>query len=381
MAERKRLGDFCTYVGQQWQAIQDVYKEIEEVQFQFNEIYRQRTAAWQAAIGKTVPMLVEAEAPPPTVAQNLLKMMDEERAKLENEIAGLVAQVKQKRGEADATAAEAQAEVATLRRDNPQLDKEEEELKAGCAATREAIRQREAEIRATGFFRFLQRRRLGRLRAEQVEAMAAQTLRLRQVRLAWADEKKRFQDDQARLHTQWEAASVEAAQLQARLDYLQENLERLSRQNGAGRYLAELAAVPEAPEPLRATLAQMVELNRIKAQYEEGLRTVAEALGLLKGLADGMERFLKSADKVHEEQRQFNLRELHVQLSDEVLAFHALWPEFRAQVKDEKTLGTHPAEFSQRVHATIQGRLADSAIANMFESMGGALTEATKAWK
>ena len=107
---------------------------------------------------------------------------------------------------------------------------------------------------------------------------------------------------------------------------------------------------------------------------------MAEALGLLKGLAEGMERFGRSADKVLEEQRRYNLRQLRLELSDVVLGFHSLWPALRAQVKDEKTLGAQPAEFSRRVRATIDGRLSDDAIAAMFESMGDALTRATKAW-
>ncbi len=57
-----------------------------------------------------------------------------------------------------------------------------------------------------------------------------------------------------------------------------------------------------------------------------------------------------------------------------------LWPEFRNQVRDEKALGKNPLEFSRTVRAVIQNRLTDQAIASMFETMGDALTRATKAW-
>jgi len=381
MPKTVRLGDFCEYVANQQRAIRSVYTEIEEVQFQFNELHRQTLASWQAAVRQTVPMLLDDAQLPPEVAQSLLRAVQEEQARIEQEIADLRGRVEARRQEADAVAAEAQAGLQALRRDNPRLDADEEACKARRAAIEQEIRRLDAEIKATpwltGLFR---RRRLGREREAQRRLLAQETVRLRRVREMWQEEKRSFEINQAELRARWDAASAEAAQLQARLDYLQENLARLSRENGAGRYLAELQTVPEAPEPLRAALAEVVRLNQVRGEYEEGLRTVAEALGLLKGLAEGLERFYKSAEKVYEEQRQYNLRELHVALSDSVLNFHALWPELQAQVKDEKMLGTHPAEFSRRVRPAITGRLSEQAVAAMFESLGDALTQATKAW-
>lgn len=381
MAAPYKLGDFCRYLATQRDSIRGVYREIEEVQYQFNELYRQNTKAWQAAISKTVPLLIGDEPLPPALAHNLLKVTDEERAKLAKEIAELTGLIAARRSEADQAIAAAQAEVNNLRQMNPQLDAQEEELKARDTTIQQAIQELGTAIKHTGLLSgFFQRRRLKREREEQRLALAECTKQLRQVRENWKEEKKRCQDDQVRLQQEWEAASLEAAQSQSRLDYLQSNQEKLSRQNGAGRFLAELQETPDAPEPLRQTLAGMVELNRVKAEYEEGLRTVAEALGLLKGMSEGMERFLQSARKVYEEQTQHSLPELRIKLGAEVTNLHALWPQFQAQVKDEKELGTHPAEFSRRVQAIIQSHLGDQAIATMFESMGEALNQATKAW-
>jgi len=376
-----KLAEFCAYLGEQWRAVQQVYAEIEEVQYQFNAIYYQTLEAWKAAAAKAVPMLMADAALPPRLAQSLLEVTDEERAKLAKEIADLTGKVQQQRREADSAVAEGQAELTALRQVNPQLDAEEEQIKAGCASTRQAIRRLEAEIKTTGLLNgFFERRRLRRKLGEQRRALAEGITRLRRVRQAWEDEGKRFEANQSRLHQKWETASVEAAQLQARLDYLQTNLLRLSQENGASRFVAELQDTPDAPEPLHGALGEIASLNRVKREYEDGLRAVAETLGLLKGLAEGMERFLKSADKVLEEQRQYNLSELWVKLSDAVLDFHALWPAFRAEMKDEKALGRHPIEFSRRVHTIIENRLTDNAIDSTFESMGEALTEATKAW-
>ena len=381
MPKTVRLGDLCEYVANQQRAIRRLYAEIEEVQFQFNEVHRQTVASWQAAVRQAVPMLLSDAQLPPHLAQSLLRVVQEEQAKLEQEIADLQARVDARRKEADAVAAEAQARLWALRRDNPRLDADEEACKARQAAIEQEIRRLDAELQATHWLTgLMRRRRLAREREAQRQALAQETARLRHVREMWQDEKRSFELEQSELRAKWDAASTEAAQLQARLDYLQANLLRLSRENGARRYLAELQSVPEPLEPVHASLAEVVRLNRVKGEYEEGLRTVAEALGLLKGLAEGLERFCKSAEKVYEEQRQYNLPELHVVLSDTVLSFHALWPELQAQVKDEKTLGTHPAEFSRRVRPAIIDRLSEQAIGAMFESLGDALTQATKAW-
>lgn len=381
MPKTLALDEFCRYIEQQRQAIEGIRAEIEEVRLQFDAGRKSNLQEWQTTLAKGVPLLADPTAFPSPVAQSLLKAIAKERAGLEKEIAELTAKVAELRKTADSAVGDAQAQVAALRRENPQLNAQEEELKARCAALRQTIHNLDTQIRNTGFLTgFFRRRRLRKARDEQRRALADQSARLRAVRQTWEDTKKRFQDHQSRLHEQWEKASLEAAQIQARIDYLQDNLERLSRQNGAAAYLAELAHVPEASEPLRGVLAKIVELNRIRQEYEEGLRVVSEALGLLRGLGESVQRFGQSAQKVLDEQRVYSLPRLRVRLSDEVLAFHAVWPEFRAQVKDERQLGAQPTEFSRRVQAIIRERLGKREIAATFESMGEALNQATKAW-
>jgi chromosome segregation ATPase len=382
MGSALRLRDFCQYVADRRQSAHAVYTEIEEVQRQFNGIYGQTMEAWKTNVSKGAPLLLAPGAAlPPSLAQTLLNTIAEERAKLEKEMADLTAKVKSLRAEGDSAVHEAQAELEAMRRENPELDAREERTKAHLVELRQQVARIHDDLKRTSLLAFGQRNRLNKELAETQRGIAAEESCLHRVRQEWVDEKQRFQQNQTRLHAKWDTAAIEAAQSQARLDYLQSNLETLSRQNGAGRTLAELQAEPEGTaEPLRAVLAQMVGLNRTKTDYEAGLRTVAEALGLLKGLADGLDRFQLSANKVLEEQQQYSLKELRIELGPQVTDFHAVWPEFQAQVKDEKTLGTHPAEFSKRVEAILAGRFTDAAIAAMFDGMGTALDAATKVW-
>jgi len=58
-----------------------------------------------------------------------------------------------------------------------------------------------------------------------------------------------------------------------------------------------------------------------------------------------------------------------------------MWPDLQAKVKDEKYLGTHPVEFDQRIREIMPKRLSEAAIQKMFDDMGSALNQATKAWR
>jgi len=124
-----------------------------------------------------------------------------------------------------------------------------------------------------------------------------------------------------------------------------------------------------------------VELGQNQRSYETGLTSVAEILGLLKGLGEGMDRFIRSVGTVYEEQRRYKLPSLTLNLSDAVTSFHSIWPDFQAKVKDEKYLGTHPLEFNRRIQIIVQERINEDAIQKMFDEMGAALTRATKAWR
>ncbi len=108
---------------------------------------------------------------------------------------------------------------------------------------------------------------------------------------------------------------------------------------------------------------------------------MAEALGLTKGVGEGLQRFQRSVGTVLQEQRRYNLKEVQVPVSYFAAALNEIWKDLRGKVQDEKYMGTHPLEFSQIVKRYIQERLTDANIQRLFEEMGEALNKATSAWK
>ncbi|MBC7254940.1 MAG: hypothetical protein H5T66_02385, partial [Chloroflexi bacterium] len=118
----------------------------------------------------------------------------------------------------------------------------------------------------------------------------------------------------------------------------------------------------------------------VRRTFEEGLQAIAEALGLLKGLSNGLERFTQSVGKVLAEQRRYNLKPVRVLVPELAVNVNALWAELRQKVQDERYLGANPLEFVRLGREEITGRLSNEIIQAFFEGMGNALNEATKAW-
>jgi len=193
--------------------------------------------------------------------------------------------------------------------------------------------------------------------------------------------KKDAEERQTTLRQQWEETSVEASQRQARQDFLSNNAERLSLQRGLEQTLITMEDPLVKDGELGEALRAMVKLNKTKAAYEKGLRTVAEVLGLLKGLHEGMNRFLQSVGKVYEEQKRYKLKPLTVHLPSQVAEFHEMWLPFRKLVKNEKYMGHHPLLFSREAKNFTTEHLGDDQIEAVFVGMGEALKRATKAWK
>ena len=386
MVATMTLAEFYRYTRENRKRVADVFREIEEIQYQFNSLYEQQAVERQALIATYAPLLQNAEDLSDEMARLLAEQEQLARAAIEEEIAKLEPEIAEKRGSGDDLVQEAQRRVADLRKQNPILDQQEEALKVGHATLQSEVEQLDAEIKKLNRFpigwltnaiklRSLRKQRLGVL-----GNAAAMEKGVRTVRKKWLEKKKALQDKQADLRNAWQVLSVEVSQLQSRLDHLTANIDQQTKQNAAQRLLRDLQELPTGTGSWKPRLDPLVELNRNEAIYRTGLKTVSEILGLLQGLGEGMDRFILSVGTVYEEQRRYKLSPLKVRLSKSVSSFHDAWPELQSKVKDEKYLGTHPLEFSQRVQDFTRDRLSEKAIKLMFKDMGDALTKATKAW-
>lgn len=377
---RVKLPNFVQFVQDNIRRIAAVYDEIEEVQQRFNGLYTALLAQWQERVEGAAERLAQGDNVPAPLTAPLEAAQAAERRKLAARIAELEKELAAQRKAEDEALQAAQAELERLRELNPVLDRKEEAIKARSLAENERIAELEAELKQQPFMTRLLGAGELKKRLEAARKAHARTLKaLKGVRQEWVNKKKEVEARQAELRANWQQNSVAAAQAQAELDYLTQNLETLVAKRGAQAYLTALDGAPSVDGEWGETLTTIAEENGRLAAYRKGLASVAEALGLLNGLRAGMERFFESASKVDEERRTYNLRMLRLDVPRQVIQFHNIWAAFRKQVVDEKHLGQHPLEFVQVIEH-YKSELSDKAIQRMFEEMGQALTAATKAW-
>jgi len=387
-ARGMKLAEFHRYMDEQSRQLNACYKEVEEVQFGFNDIFKRELDAWQEQFAYCFPRLAaqRKELPAP-FAQHVDRVEAEERERIRKEIAELEERIRTGRAEMDRLLAEAQAESDALRKANPELNDEEERLKALVVQYENEYAQayEEMEELHRGLWgqiaHYGKIRRLKRAQRTAKRRQAEMVGQLRKVREAWNDKLKQAGERQAELRSQWQTLSMEVAQSQGRRDHLDANWEALAEQAALQRVLEELDSPPDVPGDLGEGLRELVRRNKVRWDYEKGLQAVAEALGLLKGVGEGIKRFGQSVQTVLQEQRRYNLKEVEVRVPESVIAINQTWAQLAEKVRDEKQMGKQPLEFSRLVDQYIHERLTDESIQSYFERMGEALNAATAAWK
>jgi len=366
---RMTLAEFHRYLDDKRRELETCYKEIEEVQFQFNDIFKRELEAWKEKFAFCYPRVAARRRElPPAFAQLIDRAEAEERARLQAEIASLEKEIRESRAKMDELLAQAKATTGDLRRANPQFDQREEALKALIAKLEDQYAEAFEELEKLDTFPLgwlIHARRISKLKRAQRQAKEEQAKALMQLR---------------QVRQQWEQLGVRVAEAESRRAYLQTNLEALAEQGALQKVLENLNEPPDIPGELGEALRDLAQRNQVRRAYEEGLRAVAEILGLTKGVGEGLKRFQQSVATVLQEQRRYNLKEVQVPVSQWAVTLNETWKELQAKVKDEKQMGRHPLEFSQIVSQYVKGRLTDANIQGLFEHLGKALSQATAAW-
>jgi DNA repair exonuclease SbcCD ATPase subunit len=385
---RMTLAQFYRYLKDKGQELKDCYQEIEEVQFQFNDIFKRELEVWKQVFSYCFPLVLQGRRTLPQAFQAIIDQAErEELARLRQEIVDAGKTVTDGRLELDRLLAQAKGQTDVLRKDNPTVDRAEEKLKARVAGYQDEFAQAYEEFEALrsrpfgGIVHFAAIRRLERRQRVAKKEQASALKKLREVRNKWLDHVNEVGEVQSSLREQWQAKSTEVSQAQGKREQLEANLEPLAEQAAVQKVLQNLSEAPALPGELGSKLAELAQRNQVRKDYEHGLGAVAEALGLIKGVSEGLQRFRRSVGTVVEEQKRFSLAQVQVPLPRRVAELNQTWTALQAKVKDEKYMGSHPIEFGKVVETYVSQRLTDESIQYLFESMGEALSKATAAWK
>jgi len=388
------LATMIQYLDTQCASLTDLVREIEEIQREFEtrfvgtqqefENAKASAAAWVAAHNWQQPSwLIEAlNDRLPAVREAKTKRLAEVR----QELTGL-------ENQRQAIESQDEAGVAALKQSNPRLNAREEELKVQVERIRVTLGEKMKEWKQAGSgLGWLTRSGKVRQLRGEIEKLSAELSktsgRLTEVRNSWLAIEKKTDETDERLQEAWRLRTAEIARLKRELNQLEGDLETVCREAALDEILNSLAAPPVAraarprqdDDPAFATLlTRLVALHDETRDYEAGIAQVAELMGMLKGLCEGLTRMRESVASVKSEQDMHaELPNLKLKAPEGVLQFHRLWAELRPVVLDEKQAAEHPRNFADHIKQVIGDRLSNTAIDLMFNNLGNELNRATK---
>lgn len=393
MSQRMSLSKLDQFLGDAHKKVDDVAHELSEVQFQFVSAHQESKAKHDATLNDlSTRAAFDLNVLPADVRRAIDERIAVERETLEKRRQELLSQIVPKAEQiTDGLLAQAQQATDKVRALNPRLNEQEEKLKAQLAQMQAELDKLNAEIKRrsgclTVFINFFKISDLDRQRHKVLGRMEENGRSLRDVREEWAKASKEYAAEETQLKEQWQQANVDAARAREELAQLNDDgkREQLALRRAAF-YVFDHWKTPLASDgaPLMDEINQMVQLNIQTDDYEEGLGKVAGLVALLGGVGQGLESVDHSVEALIKEQQMHSayLKSVDVTVDDAVVKFHSQWDDLGGKLKDEKTLGQHPTQFSALFDEEVKGWLSEASIKSMFDSLGGALTAATRGWK
>jgi hypothetical protein len=380
------------YLDRQTRSIEDLVGQLDEIQVAFNAQFDAFKSRHDTELDRLTDRIARRlQDLGPGLRAAIDERMPIEQRQLEERRQSVAEEYLPKRQQAaDELLCRAQAELAKLRALNPELDRQEEELKTEKAGLESRLAELNEEIRRSsrGFGTVLHFRAITKLDRERHEVIGKLEMvnkSLYKVRREWQAQHEHMLASQAQLQERWQLEAIAVARLQSELDQLNDRKVRdeLATRRTIRHVLDALKEPQNTSDPeLEASLQDMIELNVQTDAYHEGLASVGGMIGLLRGIDSGMQAIRQSVQGLHDEQRMHSayLKPLSFKLPAGVESFHKQWSELAQRFADEGQIGHHPAEFSTAVKPLLKGPLSEASIAGMFEELGRMLKQATAAW-
>lgn len=391
-AEIMKATSMLRYLDEQETAIQALINQLDEVQVAFNAQYDQFLARHDATLERLTDQLVGSlDAVSPDLQTAVKERLPEERKYIDDRRQKVRDEFLPRRQEAaDTLLKDAQAELVELRTLNPQLDRQEEDLKreraeleAQLSNLNETIGQK---ARGLGVVRhFVSITRDDRERQRIIGKLEMINNSLHQVRMEWEKKQTESRNSQTKLQQEWQLESIAVARLQSELDQLDDEVRRenLALRRSIRQVLDALKKPASSANPeLEAELQDMVALNIQTDAYHEGLAVVGGFIGLLRGIESGMQAIHKSIDGLDREQKMHSayLTPLDFSLPGSVESFHNQWSVLAQRFSDEAAISAHPSDFAANVKPLLEGPLSQVSIEAMFTDLGEMVERATTSW-
>jgi hypothetical protein len=332
-------------------------------------------AAIEAGLGSAAPWLAaELSKRLPEVT----KAKTQRRAELQEQLKQLTDQ----RGEIEKQSAD---ELGQLHKLNPVVNQREEELKAEEARQKGEIGKVDAQLNQARaglgwLVRFGKIRELRELHHRWSTALYGTQARLMELRTQWQKQHDQTVDSESRLQKAWRFRTADIARCTEESQKLEDDFDGVCRREALTAILADLkepqpTGISDADLAIRELLGLRVQI----ADATQGIGDSAELIGLMGGIASGLEKLQTSVESVKQEQDMHSeLANLKLNTPPVVTQFHGIWDELLPIVKDSCMVAQHPKDFHATISAEIGGHLTDKQIEAMFVALGDELNRATK---
>jgi chromosome segregation ATPase len=393
MTKSFSLDQLHRYLSDQTNRIAAVHKEAEEIQIGFNSAYVEWKAKHDAALEGLTNRILEKKD---QIGSDLESLIEERLVKENQILAERMQELRQKlipetQAEADGILGKGQELAEQLRQLNPQLNAREEALKSQRAELETQLEQLNGKIRKLSrglgvMMHFLAITRQDRERQRVIGQLQGLHPQLKAVREEWKTTEEQTQTQQAELQNQWQERTLQLAQLQGELDYLEDESKclALALRRAVRNVVDNLKEPIECPvKEIKRELDEMVEYNIQTDDYMAAFAPISGLISILEAIMEGLKRFDQSVAGLINEQQMHSayLPKLDVKVSDNVLQFHQQWEGLGQKIHDDGRLAAHPAEFMTMVTPVLEGDLSEGQLQAMFEGLGEALNKATEKWR
>ncbi|MEJ2732598.1 MAG: hypothetical protein P8189_03340, partial [Anaerolineae bacterium] len=215
------------YLDRQTRSIEDLVGQLDEIQVAFNAQFDAFKSRHDTELDRLTDRIARRlQDLGPGLRAAIDERMPIEQRQLEERRQSVAEEYLPKRQQAaDELLCRAQAELAKLRALNPELDRQEEELKTEKAGLESRLAELNEEIRRSsrGFGTVLHFRAITKLDRERHEVIGKLEMvnkSLYKVRREWQAQHEHMLASQAQLQERWQLEAIAVARLQSELDQL-----------------------------------------------------------------------------------------------------------------------------------------------------------------
>ena len=306
---------------------------------------------------------------------------------------------------------------------NAELDRREEKLKEQVEKLENEIAEYNRIIdelqSGLGFItNFFKMRKIQEKKDTLLSRRDDIVMRIEDVRAKWEEATKKYKAEENEIMERWNKTQTELSMISEKIEHLRENREELIKRAAFVSALSELkgdeAFITKSVEveppsscprcksenktnrffcyycgerfakdrpDILGSLGEVGELNSVYENLMKGITESVSMLALIRGIARGVQEFVKSVASVKSSEDKYPLPKLNIDVPKYSLSIAKKAEEMNEKI-DVKYYNLHPLEFATSFKEYTEKIFTENNIKKFFEDMGDELNRTTKAqWK